>query len=224
MGDRQPALAELFAVAAESNALDIHTSIPCKVVKYDESKQLVDCKPTVKRGYLDEGEKQAVESLPVVTNVPVHFPGGGGFAFTFPIAVGDPGVLNFFECSVDRWLSGDGSEVDPEIYHAHARTDAYFTPGVRPTKAALKAASKSEAWIGTDGADDGSHVKIHLEAGTITIGDKLGSDYVALAAKVKAELDKIVVAHNTHKHASFGSVPDQLYTSAAVAATQAKAK
>lgn len=223
---RAPELAEVIRDAVENGILEVHTSLPCKVAKYNADTQTVDCKPVVQRAYLDEEDQRRVESLPVIPHVPVCFMGGGGYRVTFPLAVGDLGAIIFFECSADRWLMGDGAEVDPGIDHHHALMDGFFVPGAcRPKKAALSSAPTDEM---TMGKDDG--VQIHCEAGVITIGDKSGSDYVALAQKVKDELDKISQVIASHKHllvmpgVGSSGVSDTPYTASVVSASQLKAK
>jgi hypothetical protein len=191
--ERSPALSEVISGAIEAQLLELHVSIPGKVERYDSSKQLVDVKPLIKGSYFDEEDARQVESLPVIPNVPVLFPGGGGYRVTFPVAVGDFCLLIFSDSSLDRWLSGSGQEVDPGFDHAHALTDAVALVGIRPFGAAWTKAPTDEATLGKD---DG--VQIHLEAGTITIGDKSGSDYVALAQKVLDELQKISQANHAH--------------------------
>lgn len=197
--ERAPSLIEVMRRLVEARLLDVHTSIPAKVVKYDAAKQRVDCKPLVRRAFLDESEKRLVESYPVVPGVPVLFPGGGGYRLTFPISDGGTivdgspnpvaattGVLYFTECSLDKWLSGDGSEVDPEIDTAHGLADAFFVPELRTFGRPRSSAPTDHATLG---ADDG--VQIHFRGATIIVGDEPGSDFIALAQKVLDELTKL---------------------------------
>lgn len=147
---RTPSLADVFHKALDNQLLDMHFSIPARVTRYDNTKQLVDAQPLIKTAYLDEEEAQVVERLPVVTNVPVMFMSGGGFRLTLPVAVGDTVWLFFSEASLDKWLS-QGGEVDPVDYRRNALTDAVAFPGVRDFAHALASAPASTLSLGKDG-------------------------------------------------------------------------
>jgi hypothetical protein len=109
------------------------------VESYDATTQKASVQPLIKRGYYDEkgGVRQA-ESLPIITGVPVLFPGGGGCRITWPIAVGDTVLLVFSEASLDKWVV-TGGEVDPRDDRRHSLSDAVAIPGLRPFKNATAA-------------------------------------------------------------------------------------
>lgn len=237
--ERRPELSEVIRRALDGALRDVRVAMPAKVVKVHSSGGnlvAIDCKPLVKEAILDEEDKRVAESLPVVPNVPVHFPAGGGFRATFPVAVGDFVTLIFAGVSLDKWLTGKGGEVDPEFDHRHSLADAIAIPGIWPTGAPLASCPLDEATIGKD---DG--VQIHMSATEITVGDKAGSDFVALAGKVLSELQAIQSAFSGHTHAA-GSLmcpntgtgnpvavtgaggTGNTYSPSSVAASQAKAK
>ena len=187
---RSPQLAGVLEAAADASAAGLHVCVPGRIVKWDAAKQRADVQPCVKRAFYGEEDARGVESLPVVSCVPVIFPGAGGYRLTFPIHAsstdGDTCLLVFSDASLDRWLSGTGGEVDPEVDHGHILADAVAFVGLRPFGAPLSSCPTDEATLGKD---DG--VQVHLEAGTITIGDKAGADFVALAQKVLTELQNL---------------------------------
>lgn len=202
--ERSPELSEVIRRGARGELIEVHTAIPAKVVKWDAATQRADCKPLVQRAYLDETGARVVESLPVVPGVPVQFLGSGPYRETYPISDGNlqldgatvaatTGTLVFFECSADKWLTGDGAEVDPEIDHSHALTDAVFVPGLRPFGAALKSVPSDHATIGHD-----QGVQVHLHKGVVTVADDetMGTDFVALAQKVSDQLTALKNAIN----------------------------
>ena len=169
MTTRAPTLSETIREAVAAGILDVHTAIPARIERYDAATQKADCKPLVKRAYLDESGARQVESLPVIPGVPVMFPGAGGFRVTFPVAVGDTCLLVFSECSTDRWLSGSGQEVDPEFDHAHALADAVCILGLRPFGDALASTATDVCTIGQDGGTFvpvglGDTIKSHFDA------------------------------------------------------------
>jgi hypothetical protein len=175
MSERTPTLAEAINSAVELGLRNLHTMIPAKVVKWESDKQRVNCQILVKQVTEgEEGEREA-SSWPVVPGVPVHFMGAGDFRITVPVDTGTIGMLLFSHRSLDKWLSGDGGEVDPEFDHDHALADAVFIPGLRTFGSPLSPPPASDA--------------IELSAGGST-------EYVALANRVTQWLDAFVQAVN----------------------------
>lgn len=114
-----------FTKAMISNALfEVHTCLPGKIEKYDESEHKADVKPMIQR-VLANGD--ALE-MPVVANVPVVFPRTKKFIMHYPIKKDDGVLLVFSERSLDNYLStgkddpiDDGKKFD--------LTDAIAIPG-----------------------------------------------------------------------------------------------
>lgn len=164
MTPRNTTLQDLLARFRESMVADLHTALPGKIVKYDESTQKADVQPLIKERYTDESGAQQSRELPVIPAVPVQFPGAGGYRITFPVAVGDTGLIMFAEASLDKWLVSGGT-VDPAEERRHDLTDAIFLPGLRDFGHALTSAPTDRA---TFGKDDG--LQIHVDGSKIRIG------------------------------------------------------
>lgn len=158
---RRPSLQEVIGIALDGFERRLPKALPARVTKYEASKQRVSCKVLVQRPYFDEEAARQVESIPVIPNVPVQFPGGIAFRMTFPISDGNlvvngiriaatTGVLIWADRSLDKWLTGGGAEVDPEFDHVHALSDAMFIPGVNPFGAPLGHVPTDKMSIGRD--------------------------------------------------------------------------
>lgn len=178
---RTPTIAEVIRRAVEARLVDVHTAIPARVTRYDATTCVVDAAPLVRAPETAEDGTVTYTALPVVTNVPVAFPGAGGFRVTFPVAVGDTVLLVFTEASLDRWMQF-GGEVDPEDPRRFALSDAIAIPGVRPAAQAVAAAT--DAVVVESTAD-------------IRLGTKTAAEAVALASKVATELNTLKSAINT---------------------------
>jgi hypothetical protein len=126
-----PTFAETLRAAIDAGAKDIHVSIPGSVESWDADTQKVSVKPLIRRGFTNEEGERDTESLPVITEVPVLFPGSGAISITWPVAIGSTGLIVFSEASIDKWLSR-GGEVDPNDDRHHTLSDAIFIPGLRP--------------------------------------------------------------------------------------------
>jgi hypothetical protein len=174
MSDRAATLSEVINRAVENGSRALFTCIPAKIVKWDAAKQRANCQILIKQVTESEEGEREVASWPVVPGVPVQFPGAGGFRVTFPISDGGggkaatTGTLFFSHRSLDKWLTGDGKEVDPEFDHDHALTDAIFMPGLMPFGAAWGSCPDDSMSIGDDSSGAG---RIHIKSGEINLGE-----------------------------------------------------
>jgi hypothetical protein len=74
-----------------------------------------------------DGSTQTV-SLPVLTDVPVVFPRGGGCTLTFPVAAGDECLIVFASRSIDAWSQSGGVQ-KPVDARRHDLSDAFVILG-----------------------------------------------------------------------------------------------
>lgn len=105
----------------------IHTCIPGRIEKYDYAKQQAEIKPLIKTDYNDD----TTESMPVISNVPVIFPGSSETIIHFPLEKGDTGLIHFSEKALENWLSL-GGESDSGDKRKFDLSDAIFVPGLNP--------------------------------------------------------------------------------------------
>lgn len=163
--ERGPDLAEVITDAITKALQDRHSSIPAKVLAYDAEKQLVDVQPLIRLAYLNEDEEWVTEEPPVVTGVPVVFPGGGGFRATYPIAVGDTVKLDFSEASLEKWLQQGGENVDPGDIRRNHISDGIATPILNSGKTPWTGAATDAATWGKDGGPQAVSRATTLELG-----------------------------------------------------------
>jgi hypothetical protein len=182
-----PTLASTIRGAIDARLVDVHTAMPARVETYDAATQKVSVQPLIRRGYVDERGDRATERLPVITEVPVVFPGAGGFRVTFPVQPGDTVLLVFSEASLDRWLVR-GGEVDPDDDRRHALTDAIAIPGLRAFGQALASAPADVMTAGRDGGP-----VIEFDTSEIRVG---GSQALA----TKADIDALASVFSSHTH------------------------
>lgn len=203
---RQATLAGVINAAVENAVRRLYTWSPAKIVKWDASTGRANCQILVKNVDEDEEGDRTVTSWPVIPGVPVQFMGAGTMRWTCPISDGTLviggstvpatlGSLFFSHHSLDKWLSGDGGEVDPELDHDHALTDAVFIPGLMPFGAPWSDIPTDYMSLGFDGVT-GLQVRIKSDA-IILAGTEASAQYVALANKVKAWFDAFNLAVGT---------------------------
>jgi hypothetical protein len=148
---RTPRLEEVLRLALDATLGGVHTAMPAIVKSYDASSQKATVQPAVKNIVQPSyGGDDIVESFPVINDVPVIFPHAGGFFISLPVAVGDTVLLVFNERSIDKWNSGDGSEVDPVDMRKHDLSDAAALVGFYPDSKRIGDASSSSLVLGKD--------------------------------------------------------------------------
>lgn len=176
MSDRAPSLIEVIEKAINSRMRDTHCALPARVESYDADTQKVSVLPLLKGWRRDgEGKRHSVQ-LPVVTGVPVVFPGAGGFRLTFPVAKGDTVLLVFADYCVDIWLN-QGGVVDPIDERTHNLSDAIAIPGLRDFGHALSNAPTDGASMGHD-----SGPTIHFRDDEVQLGGDDASQPVLLGS------------------------------------------
>ncbi len=173
MTTRAPTLQEVIQGAIVAELIYQAGGMPARIVKFDAAKQMVNVKPLINRPYQGEDGETLVESIPVISNVPIVVPGGGGYRATWPITAsdvnGDTCWLCFSDFSMDAWLAGGGQEVNPVINHTRQLTDAIAIVSLRPFGNPWSSYPTDHATIGAD-----SGKQIHMRDSTITIGEGNG--------------------------------------------------
>ncbi len=195
-----PTLTQLLKQAIENRLLDVHTALIAKVESYDPAKQQVSVSPVLKRAIKTLDGEIIQEQLPVLSEVPVLFPRAGGFFISFPIQPGDFVQLVFNESSIDEWVADSASD---EVYNERfSLQGAVAIPGVSPESKPLSGAHKTNFVAGKDNG-----VQLHIDGEKIRLGSAEASEALAIASKVKAELEKIKAAFNGHSHAFVPATP-----------------
>lgn len=136
MADKSSQLANLttaIRTGVDNRLKDLHTAMPGIIQSFDHETQLATVQPAVRRIFKsvdDESVETLVATdLPILINVPVLYPGGGGFHLTFPVKKDDECLLLFCERSYDRWYNFGGVQ-DPGARRFHALSDAVAFVGI----------------------------------------------------------------------------------------------
>lgn len=106
-------------------------------------------------------------AIPVLTDVPVSWPNGGGFNLTFPIEAGDECIVIFQDTAIDAWFEQGAAEnpVNQISQRRHSLSDAIAVFGPRSQPNVLDNWSTTSAQLRSD---DGT-VVIDIADGQITI-------------------------------------------------------
>jgi hypothetical protein len=227
--DRDPEIVEAVSRAIRMELARVRTLIPGIVQSFDATTQ----RATVQAGVQLRLADGSTIAEPIFADVPVAYPGAGGYAIYWPLAVGDEVLVGFAERSIDEWLERGGYNRvvgDPRRFSGQ---DALVLPGVRSKGNALASAARGTDALTLSSADGATRVEIR-DGGVVTIFAnevRLGDDtatFLALATLVSSNFATLVGAFNAHTHVSAApavptSVPvPPLAPFASVAATKAK--
>lgn len=124
-----PEIESVLMSIADSRVAAIHKAMPGRVESFDPSTQKATIQPLIKRARIDEEGSRQVDAIAPVVNVPVMFPGAGGYRITFPVNRGDIVLLIIADSSLDLWLA-HGGLVDPGDDRRNDISDGIAIPGL----------------------------------------------------------------------------------------------
>jgi phage baseplate assembly protein gpV len=101
---------------------------------------------------ISPGGVKTFAQYPLLLNVPIQYPSGGGFTLTFPIAAGDECVVLFNDRSIDNWLA-QGAGQPPNIGRVHDLSDGIAIVGIRNNTRALTGVSTTTTQLRNDDGD-----------------------------------------------------------------------
>ena len=224
--ERDPDIVEGVRAAILGELAKVRTTIPGVVQSFDAATQRASIQPGVALRLLN-GE---AVGEPLLVDVPVVYPGAGGYSIYYPLAVGDEVLVVFAERSIDEWLAAGGynrAAADPRRFSA---PDAIAIPGLRSAPGLPSAARPAALTLS---AADGS-VRMEIRPGgvvTIFASEvRLGDDTATPLSKdslVQGELTKIGLNLTALNLAVNGLVPGSVvppnvYVQGATATTKAK--
>ncbi len=179
-----PRWEDIIKGAIERSLDGVHTAIPAKVSSYLPALQQCVC-------------QSVIEGMPILEDVPVLWPRGGGAFLHFPLESGDSVLLVFCEQDFSPWRLSGGVQA-PALLRRHGLF-AYAIPGAAPDIAPLiyPAALKGPAF----GEDAGTVVQV--ASGVAKVGVAIGPGLPVLTAfEFTALMDTLVTWLSTHTHTS----------------------
>lgn len=111
------------------------TTLPGQIVTYrvdpnDPFAGTADIQITITVSVQQEDGTQVVTKLPLLRDVPVVMPAGGGFDFSIPLKPGDNVVVQFGDRGIDNWWAYGG--VQPQTgRRVHDLSDGFAFPAPR---------------------------------------------------------------------------------------------
>lgn len=126
--ERFAELEEALRVAMRGNQLALWTALPGSIVSFDPVTVTAVVQPAL-QGVVRavDGSASAV-NLPLLPDVPVVFPRGGGATLTFPIAKDDECLVVFSSRCIDAWWQSGGVQLPMEP-RLHDLSDGFCLVG-----------------------------------------------------------------------------------------------
>lgn len=188
-----PTLDEVISWALDTRLGQMFFALPGIIRSYNPSEQLANIQPLIKHNVPRADGGEFVQDVPLLQDVPVIFPRGGTYFISFPLKVGDKVLLVFCDRNIDQYIrktNVSDAVVDPFDLDISGLNGAVALPGFYRLQNALASsdASPSNLVIGKEGGNPQIHLK---DNGEVHIGVESAPDFVALAAKVLTELNKL---------------------------------
>lgn len=121
---------ERFQLSLDGRQVQMWTAQPGFITKISDlaGKITVDVQPTIQARIRWPDGSLHTTQLPIIPDVPVVFPRGGGYVHTFPMAVNDEVLIVHAARNIDGWWQNGGIQ-PPLDSRLHDLTDAFVVPG-----------------------------------------------------------------------------------------------
>ncbi|WP_411032523.1 Gp138 family membrane-puncturing spike protein [Serratia marcescens] len=160
---------------------NLRVALPGIIQSFDPETVTCVVQPAVKGYESDDAGKKSSLNLPLLVDIPVIFPRGGGVTLTFPVRAGDECLLIFADRCIDFWWQNGGVQ-EPVDGRMHDLSDAFAIVGPQSQAQKISGISTSAAQLRTDdGAafielDPGSHAVNVITPGKLTASAQGGTE------------------------------------------------
>lgn len=163
--ERMRSEGEIYRTIADDIKSGLHTALIGTVTAFHPATMTVDIQPNTKSMVRQPDGSIKPIPYPLLTGVPVSFPGGGGASLTFPIKPGDEALVIFASRSTDSWVQS-GGEQNPMDARTQDLSDGIAHVGVRSSgRMPVGGASADSTELRSD---DGKH-RVSLNGGGISV-------------------------------------------------------
>lgn len=116
-----------MGASLDGRQAQIWTALPGVIESVDFGKLTASVQPTIQGQFRNTKGVWQNQTMPLLVDCPVLFPGGGGFLMTFPLAAGDEVLVHFSSRCFDAWWQQGG--VQPQAqFRMHDLSDGFVAP------------------------------------------------------------------------------------------------
>lgn len=120
---------EFYRLMLDNFGFNLRVAMPGIITAFDATEQTVTVQPAIRERITTQDGMQQWVPLPLLLDVPVCLPRGGGFVMTVPIQAGDECMVIFMDMCYDAWWSNGGIQNQIER-RRHDLSDAICIPGI----------------------------------------------------------------------------------------------
>lgn len=145
-------LAETFKSERDTTKNQIRVALPGIVQSFDPDAVTAVVQPAIRSVETDNDGNRITKNYPLLVDVPVVFPRGGGCTLTFPVKAGDECLVIFADRCIDFWWQNGGVQ-EPVDDRVHDLSDAFCIVGPQSQAQKISGISTGAAQLRSD---DGS--------------------------------------------------------------------
>ncbi|HEJ8623023.1 TPA: translation initiation factor IF-2 [Klebsiella michiganensis] len=162
---RSGALAEVLASERKTLNEQLRVALPGIIQSFDPDTVTAVVQPAIRYIERDNDGNKNTKDYPLLVDVPVIFPRGGGCTLTFPVKEGDECLVIFADRCIDFWWQSGGVQ-EPVDGRMHDLSDAFAIVGPQSQAKKISGVSTTGAQLRTD---DGSAIIELAAGGAVTI-------------------------------------------------------
>lgn len=154
--NREERVEDLYAAmryALDGLRTEIQTSLPAIIQSFDPVKRTCTAQPTIRYQMTNYDNTKKWVTLPIIVDIPVIFPSGGGYTLTFPIKQGDECLLIFASRCIDAWWYSGGVQNQDDI-RFHDYSDGFALVGVNSRPKVIPNISTNSVQLRSDAGRD----------------------------------------------------------------------
>ncbi|MCC3717985.1 hypothetical protein LLP99_16945 [Rouxiella badensis] len=188
----------LDAALAKTIKAELRVAMPGIIQSFDPQAMTCTVQPAILGTTTDATGVSQSSPLPLLLDVPVIFPRGGGVTMTFPIQAGDECLLIFGDRCIDFWWQSGGMQ-EPVDNRQHDLSDAFAIVGPQSQAQKINNVSTESVQLRSD--DGATSLSLNPTAGTIAGVAPGGFDLNGLKISGSGQLtlvDGSVVDGHTH--------------------------
>lgn len=154
---------EAFRAGFDGLRKQLWHALPVIVAEDSPDGHSVKLQIALKARQLDQYGNLTHVEFPILQDVPIHHPQGGGVVHTYAHKKGDEGIVLFSNLAIDAWRQSGGVQQTIDT-RTHSLSDGKYIPGIRSDPRKIKNVSTEAAHLRSD---DGKHtVEQHPTNGT----------------------------------------------------------
>lgn len=162
---RSGALAQVLASERGTLNEQLRVAMPGIIQSFDPDAVTAVVQPAIRYIERDNDGNKSTKDYPLLVDVPVVFPRGGGCTLTFPVKAGDECLVIFADRCIDFWWQSGGIQ-EPVDGRMHDLSDAFCIVGPQSQAKKIGGISTTAAQLRTD---DGSAIIELAAGGAVTI-------------------------------------------------------